>query len=337
MFCCPQCFDDRAIRNEWLNSDNIGICSFCGTSSESLIHPYVLKSKFEILCDAYFLDDSGRLLVEWFKADWGLFSHPKMDIANASRLLGEILDDGNIVRKKFVPIKIAGSNSSVQGWYQLKEELKHTNRFFISSKFDFNTIKKLISLLEIEVNDLSAHWYRARIQTDSEPFSKEHMLAPPAKLASHGRANPAGIPYLYIASDEETAASELRPHTGDLMTIVKLNVPRGLRLVDLRDPRKTISPFELEDISELRNTVEVLVKLGEELTRPVLRHSAAYDYVPSQFLCEFIKNCDFDGVCYRSSVGTGFNVALFKPDLANITEVMSYVTNRVTVEMVVVN
>ncbi|WP_178089552.1 RES family NAD+ phosphorylase [Rheinheimera lutimaris] len=337
MLCCPECFDDRTIRIEWEHSGNTGCCYFCGATDQNLIHPEALKSKFEILSDAYFPDDSGKLLVEWFKSDWGLFSNPRMDIANASRLLAEILDDGDIVRRRFAPIKSLTSFSSVQGWYQLKEELKHTNRFFLSSQFDFNTIKKLISLLEIEVDNLSRDWFRSRIQIDTAPFPPEQMLAPPAKLASHGRANPAGIPYLYIASDEETAASELRPHTGDLMTIAKLSIPSQLKLVDLRDPRKTISPFELEDISELRNAVEVLVKLGEELTRPVLRHSAAYDYVPSQFLCEFIKNCGFDGVCYRSSVGNGFNVALFKPDCAAVTQLSSFVTHRVVVEMTAVH
>ena len=34
-------------------------------------------------------------------------------------------------------------------------------------------------------------------------------------------------------------------------------------------------------------------------------HGAPIDYVPSQYLCEFIKNCEYHGVVYSSSVGDG--------------------------------
>lgn len=42
-----------------------------------------------------------KTLVEWMKKDWRLFSHESMDNAHAKELLGEILDNGEIVRKNF--------------------------------------------------------------------------------------------------------------------------------------------------------------------------------------------------------------------------------------------
>lgn len=74
--------------------------------------------------------------------------------------------------------------------------------------------------------------------------------------------------------------------------------------------------------------------MGDELTRPVLPQGAAIDYVPSQFLCEFIKKCGYDGVVYRSAVGDGINLALFKPEIATSSKQLTeYVVERVAVEI----
>jgi len=61
---------------------------------------------------------------------------------------------------------------------------------------------------------------------------------------------------------------------------------------------------------------------------------AANKYLPSQFLCEFIKHCGFDGLLYRSSVGPGVNVALFTADKAQAGRITPYQVERVTVEII---
>jgi hypothetical protein len=53
--------------------------------------------------------------------------------------------------------------------------------------------------------------------------------------------------------------------------------------------------------------------------------------VPSQYLCEFIKNCDYDGVIYRSSVSDGMNLALFAPEKAQPGAVQQYNISKVSV------
>jgi hypothetical protein len=82
----------------------------------------------------------------------------------------------------------------------------------------------------------------------------------------------------------------------------------------------------------LRSGVPFLQRLGEELTRPVLPDSAAYEYTPSQYLCEFIKKAGYDGVLYRSSVGDGMNLALFEPIQAT-GEVAVQVVESVTIRL----
>ncbi|QDT02201.1 RES domain protein [Rubripirellula lacrimiformis] len=45
-------------------------------------------------------------------------------------------------------------------------------------------------------------------------FPADQMLAPPEQLAKPGRISPAGLPVLYVASDEKTAIAEIRPWVG---------------------------------------------------------------------------------------------------------------------------
>jgi RES domain len=77
------------------------------------------------------------------------------------------------------------------------------------------------------------------------------MGAPPKRLAPHGRANPPGIPYLYLNSTISGAISELRPHTGELASVATFQLPITFKAVDLRDPRKLVSPFLLEDENQI--------------------------------------------------------------------------------------
>ena len=86
------------------------------------------------------------------------------------------------------------------------------------------------------------------------------------------------------------------------------------------------------DIGKMRSDLPFLARLGEELTRPVVPQAAAIDYTPSQYLCEFIKKCKYDGVIYRSSVSDGINLALFNPSLAESGAIAQYRVTRVSVE-----
>lgn len=162
------------------------------------------------------------------------------------------------------------------------------------------------------------------------------MGAPPRRIAGHGRANPAGIPYLYLGSTPETALSETRPHTGEKACVADFSIPGGLTLLDLRSPRALVSPFVLSDEDEiglLRSDIDFLERLGDELTRPILPQGALIDYVPSQYLCEFIKKCGYAGVIYRSSVSDGINLALFNPALAVAARIRTFIIDHVSVDV----
>lgn len=332
--CCAACFGDRGLRDNIIPSlpTSKGTCSYCGTPDATLVEPVALGDVFGSLINTYELDPSGgRELVELLKADWRLFDHTAMTHANAKELLADILDDGEIVRKTFIPSPKYQSDRLAK-WEALRTELMHENRYFPATPLDTDRLRSLLA--QLHASDVPTHWFRARLQTDDTPYLIGQMGAPPKRIAGHGRANPAGIPYLYLGSEAETAVAEVRPHTGEKACVATFTIPTGLKIVDLREPRKLVSPFVLSDedeIGSLRSDIPFLERVGDELTRPIVPTGASIDYVPSQYLCEFIKKCGYAGVLYRSSVSTGINLALFDPSIATPATVRQYDIERVSV------
>ncbi|MFG1272181.1 RES family NAD+ phosphorylase [Xanthobacter flavus] len=343
LMCCTECFNDRHLKrtiND--NTTSSGRCNFCGTSDIPLLDPKQLADLFAPLITIYEEFDEGRTLVEWFAEDWNIFSSNNIAEAVAFRLLGEILDDGEITRRLFRPSDRFSSNG-IARWEQLRTELMYVNRFFPDANID---VPRLSSLLpELVADSLPTIWYRARLMDGDVEFQIKDMGPPPARRSSHGRANPPGIPYLYLGSDAISAISEVRPHTGEMACVAEFRLREGLRLVDLRDPRMRLSPFSYGDedkIGSLREDLSLLARLGDELTRPVLPSGAAIDYVPSQYLCELIKNASgddgrkvgYDGVLYNSAVGGGINLALFDPTKAEGGSVTKYTVKKVSVDVI---
>ncbi|HRE61072.1 MAG TPA: RES family NAD+ phosphorylase [Micropepsaceae bacterium] len=313
-----------------------GKCAYCSSEDAVLIEAAELGDKFRTLLDAYETNDQGKTLVAWLREDWDLF--PDLDDAHAKELLGDIFDDGDLPRKTFLPLS-QGAPAPVGRWEELRKELMHRNRFFPEVQIDLDNLRQLLSALKLDAGEVPTTWYRARIMTEEAAFPIEKMGAPPQKIAVHGRANPAGIPYLYVASDKLTAISEVRPHTGEKVCVADFTTPNDLSLIDLRNPRRTVSPFALADLlpdetnpGQMRLEIAFLQRLGAELTQPVLPTVAAFEYTPSQYLCEFIKKCGYDGVIYRSAIGDGMNLALFKPEKAAVGAVETVAVTRVHVE-----
>ncbi|MFT8809070.1 RES family NAD+ phosphorylase [Gluconobacter sp.] len=333
-YCCPECFGDVGLRGNIIPSlkSKQGTCSFCGTLNVPLVEPSQLADVFGALINIYERNDDGKLLVEWLKDDWNLFDHPAMDVAHAKELLSEILDDGEIVRQYFAPSE-SYISKGLEQWEKLRDEMMYRNRWFLDVEIDLDQLRGHLALLI--ASNLPHRWFRSRICVDDEDYPIDQMGAPPRRRASHGRANPAGIPYLYLGSQPGTAVAEVRPHTGENACVAQFDIP-SIKAVDLRNPRKLVSPFILTDttdIGQLRAALPFLERLGDELTRPVLPHGAAIDYIPSQYLCEFIKKSGFDGVIYRSSVSDGFNLALFDPEKASCDSVARYNVSKVAVDV----
>lgn len=321
--CCPNCIGDAGLEGTIFPNftPSLGDCPRCGEVTTSLLSPSVLIDEFEKVKGIYKPASDGCPLLELLQKDWLLFPSERLNYNQAGDLLDAILGvPGSSA--ELMTLTTSPSSDTLMKWGNLRTELTDTNRYFLDQKIDESLFKKRLSLLPQEIK--SNVWYRARIQNSNTPYKPDEMGAPLKGLASAGRANPIGIPYLYLASSVETAVSEVRPHPGDTISIAEFTLGSGVTVVDLRHPRKTVSPFVLTDSDEIRlvhSDLPFLEKLGQELSLPVIRSKAAIEYIPSQYLCEFIKKLNFDGVMYNSSVSSGTNIALFNEAKATVGNV----------------
>jgi hypothetical protein len=327
MNCCPSCFDDETLSEKICFSPKArGKCDYCGATNQYLVEPEVLREDFELVVDAYFPDENGTSFYELMKLDWGMF--PTIPKSQAFLLLDAILGK-DFHKRKFV---ISGGNytSSILLWDSFQNELKNKNRFFPQQipneqelSLGFRNMAKSIE---------SSIWYRARIQ-QGYPFTNKEMGMPPKEKATGGRANPLGIPYLYLANSKDAAIAEVRPHPAEKVSVAEFKIGNLLTLVDLSDPRKSISLFSKqdEDLSFLVRSISFLDKLANDLSKPIEPWAATLEYLPTQYLCELIKKNGYDGVLYRSSVGpiNSQNLALFDESKVEICGLQEYRITKV--------
>ncbi len=153
--------------------------------------------------------------------------------------------------------------------------------------------------------------YRAREMPPAPRYSRpsKHppdfkVIGPPPPLDSQGgRLNPPGIPYLYLARDAETAVAELRPWTGEFVTVGTFETLSDILVYDLtiEEEERTLANF-------------VYRQLADAFSAPAHR-SSARAYAVTQYFAESLKEAgkgEFVGVQYPSAMrAQGRNVALF--------------------------
>jgi len=329
MYCCPNCFNDIFLQNH-IEVNNIitGECSFCHSKDSVLIEPKMLQDLFTPLLDMYIEDEEGILLNELIQSDWNIFAIS--DKLMQKELLNHIFDFD--FSDKYNPIH-SKEKQNIQQWEIFRNELKHNNRFFPNNAPSIKTIEPFGKYLGKKIEKGSKYFYRARSNPSGEPIDISKMGKPPKKESTNGRANPIGIPYLYVASSTNTAIAEIRGHKGETVTVAKFELLNNLELADLRDPKTTITPFGLEDdeLELIYKNLPFLELLGEELTKPIIPREVNLEYLPSQYLSEILKHIGFHGIIYKSSVSEGNNYVIFDDDrLKAITTCQYQITEVIT-------
>jgi hypothetical protein len=343
MKCCALCIGDQYLAQDeqrpFYKSSKTGRCDYCGTEGQKLVDPPELFDAFSPLLSLYIESTNGTPLLPLIRRDWPIFSNGKLSDEQAIELLSKILDIQNLSEKTFI-VEEKQDKDALLDWERLKEELVSRNRFFLSSSFEKGE-KRLSDLLtkfeiaSLKPNKIATTFYRARITEGHACFPLSEMGAPPAGKSTQGRANPTGISYLYLASDIQTAISEIRPQPGDFACGAAFKID-ACTLIDLRQPKIDSSPFNVsdeDDLSFMYSNLRLLEQLGEELSHPVRPQEAHLDYIPSQYLCEYIKSCGYDGVIYKSSISKGYNVALFDPCIAVGISVEEYHISKIDVSI----
>jgi RES domain-containing protein len=206
------------------------------------------------------------------------------------------------------------TKSDVTGyWFHLKvfaEKLKHESRFVIPES-DMSFVNSVIQLVRdnfVSTIPESSKLYRARLNKKFEieekeklPYPPDQMGAPPRHLATPGRINPEGIPYLYCAGEMTTAGSEIRPWKGAYLTVAEIEIIQDTLIVDL-----TID-FEYENASQALFYLYFIEMFS--LPSPP---SYKLNYFLTQYFSEHFKALGYRGIKYKSFFNTdGTNYALF--------------------------
>lgn len=134
-------------------------------------------------------------------------------------------------------------------------------------------------------------------------FCKEDCDAPPKDRAVAGRANSAGISFLYVATDEKTAIMEMRPQIGQCFNVCKIEICRNILIFDF-----TYAANEMKEDDSIKSGD--LYAISKEFSYP--NYGNPEDYIPTQYLCEYLRQKGFDGIRYKSSVSPeGTNLIIF--------------------------
>jgi hypothetical protein len=335
ILCCPNCFSDIWLRNRLFKIGREGRCNFCGRESKYCIPPDDLEELFEPVVRLYtpienFMPSEdqknweGDYIWDKLQQDWEIFAldeyESQKELVEAIFASRRAKDADSSILSSFVEIeneywegKDETSRKLKALWDEFCEEIKYEHRYFPTRVLDLELLR---SLLEHLATGIKAErvFYRARKCKNSDKFGCSDMGKPPAEESQSNRANPKGIPYLYVASNTRTAVAEIKPPLQAGVTVGTFIANRRLKVIQLRRDL-VVSPFRYSDrLGEVWRYIGFLRILGEELSRTVMPDRADIEYIPVQYLCEFIRNQGYEGVIYDSSVASGYNMAVFSDD-----------------------
>lgn len=198
-------------------------------------------------------------------------------------------------------------------WDAFSEEIRRRNRYFPTDAPDRATFSSVFDQNTVILSAGTGH-YRARV-VRGPALGPGDLGAPPSHVATAGRANPVGIPYLYLSNDEETCVYESRAKVADVIAIGIFELTDPLRVVDLtqlKTPNVFLTDGSTDEIVRAIHATRTLRKLRSELSRPVSEHDTSLEYIPTQYICELAKDLGYAGVIYPSALHPeGTNLVLF--------------------------
>ncbi|MGD9540396.1 RES family NAD+ phosphorylase [Methylocystis sp.] len=163
-----------------------------------------------------------------------------------------------------------------------------------------------------EGDDIDVSWPRPC------PYGQEAMK-PISNWQNEGRANPRGIPCLYLATTRDTALAEVRPWIGAMISVARLKIRRDLNVIDC-SKYHSMDAFKTVILDHTRPREDgIWMAIDRAFATPVSRDDESKEYLPTQILAELFKSEGFDGLVYKSLLTEdGFNLALFNLEDADV-------------------
>lgn len=343
MICCEKCFKDPEIKDVIKSLNQISKCELCGKNNVHIYNTEInneLAVMFDDLLNIYTAhsdlpDDYPREYINLLKDElcrrWNIFC---IDSDLVYRAITSICHEKYQEHPEIFdePIGILELNQQdyleehsimkTFEWEDFVQGIKTNNRFhtdYINKEvlYSFsNYIKKKYKAGNV--------FYRARICPDETGFTVDKMGAPPAGVASAGRANPTGISCLYLADTDVTALNEIRAGVYDYVAVGKFVLKEDIEVVNLTLVDQ-ISPFWGLDNTIHAVNKKHLQKISIDIAKPLRRHDSTLDYLPTQYISDFIKSRGFAGIEYKSTMNMGgYNLAIFDETLFECTSVDVY-------------
>ena len=303
MKICKDCFLDEELRSE-INANAVidGICDVCGKQSKvmdfSEFHGF-----FTTLLELYSPTvNSNKTIVDVIQNEWHFFKDK--DVAKV--LLADVIEANNLSYSiaDFVDytddicIRIAA-------WDRLKTSVKEKSRFFTNMD-EFAQYNYLTAGKSLHVGQ---KLYRSRITPVGQKKIKcDKMGCPPKEMATAGRANPIGIPYLYLSDSAKTTYFEVRAVYLDKLSVGTFRIERELELVDFIYDMNLFLAYNdgTTSLKEIVIKKKIIDAISEDLSKPLRRYDSELEYVPTQLICEYCKRIvGADGISFESSLHKG--------------------------------
>jgi len=327
MLVCKNCFSDKEIDRElsaFIESlGKSGDCDVCSSKDIAVIELTEILHFFQELLANFRRSEIGVPLKSKIQENWSFFS----SLDAASKILNAVIGE--------IKTEIESSNdlvdykgeiiSNYSYWNELKEILKTERRFIPDIKkfeelgwdgfFDRQyELKPVVTL------------YRARVhhQSGNKAYSSLEMMCPPPTLTKGGRANPTGIPFLYLSDNPDTVLYEVRASYLDELSIGEFHLigeKDAIRIVDFTEDTPLFQPDQKIETTIKSRLLRDLI--SRDLSKPMRRYDTEVDYIPTQFICEFIKIfTGASGIRFSSSLHPeGNNVVIFDQDIMECTKV----------------
>jgi hypothetical protein len=337
MNCCIECFRDSHIRSIIVLQGVIGNCDFCSSKNVAVYDvnaaPNSLADILIDLIQTYSVSDTidAKPLKVALRDEWDIFNAGSELIQALIKKLCESAypENADIFTKDVIISQLSDSDflreyGVVRGysWDEFSNSIKYVNRFH-SGMFNADAFASFLSIVARSY-PAGSIFYRARISANKEGFASDNMGAPPKEKRNAGRINPEGVGVLYLSSDNKTVINEVRANAFDYVTIGKFQSTRDIKVVNLSGIART-SPFlyngELEQFAVNR---KVFQEIAFEIAKPLRRSDSPLEYLPTQYISEFIKGQNYDGVEYASTLREGgFNLAAFDEKVFDCIDVQT--------------
>ncbi|MDD3123840.1 MAG: RES domain-containing protein [Candidatus Izemoplasmatales bacterium] len=340
MKVCVHCFNDLELK-QFIVSNSIekGKCDYCenGLNSE-LIEIDELLDFFAEFIQIFKSSAIGIPLAQMIQKDWDLFSGE----ATCNNILSDIL---LALKSPFIntDITVDYTDDIIECssyWDTLKEEIKWKKRFLtnIDKLEELGWIRHLSQTVQLPEKEL---FFRARLHYsgNQKEIKIAEMGCPDNLLVQAGRANPPGIPYLYLSKNVETTLYEVRASFLDEVSVGTFKTKDNSKII-LVDFTESASAFsKVDEIVEYTKRMLLKRYISADLSKPIRRYDSEIEYIPTQFICEYIRyinNKDdiiIDGILFNSSLHSGGkNIVLFEQEKVECISVTLHQITKVEIQ-----